>query len=139
MKTFSNGICTSISQIFKDDSGIKIIIHAYNSGYIINGQVDPIKVNIKDTIENNYNKAYTEVRKNHKHLVRVSDKEDLLEYIESFKESPAGRNRMGCLEAWYDPDYAIKETFTKEEIEVMSDNEINNLLRLACNISDGLY
>ena len=33
----------------------------------------------------------------------------------------------------------MKETFTKEEIENMSDREINNLIKLAENIMEALY
>ena len=46
---------------------------------------------------------------------------------------------MGCSENWYSPYYAMKETFTKEEIENMSDREINNLIKLAENIMEALY
>ena len=46
---------------------------------------------------------------------------------------------MGCSENWYDPFYAIKETFDKEEIEDMKALEINNLLKLARNIQEALY
>lgn len=65
-------------------------------------------------------------------------KEKLIERIKNYEKSNA-RNSMGCLEDWYDEAYAMKETFTIEEIENMSETEIQNLLKLANNIQDGLY
>lgn len=49
------------------------------------------------------------------------------------------RNRMGCLENWYNPFWSISQTFTDDELEIMTDNELKNLYKLAENISDGLY
>lgn len=49
------------------------------------------------------------------------------------------RNRMGCLENWYNPFWSIGQTFTDEELERMTDGELKNLYKLAENISDGLY
>ena len=46
---------------------------------------------------------------------------------------------MGCDENWYNPYFAIKESFSLEEIEKMSEREIQNLVKLAGNISEGLY
>ena len=46
---------------------------------------------------------------------------------------------MGCSENWYNSYYAMKETFTREEIESMTDTEIENLIKLADNIAEGLY
>ena len=67
-------------------------------------------------------------------------KQDLLKEIKKCQElQPAKRNIMGCNESWYDYVFAIKETFTLEEIEKMSQIEIDNLIRLASNIQDGLY
>ena len=49
------------------------------------------------------------------------------------------RNSMGCSENWYNPYYAIKMTFSMEEIESMSEKELNNLVKLGDAISEGLY
>lgn len=69
-----------------------------------------------------------------------SDKEKLIEYIENYqKPDKIARNRMGCDESWYDPYYAIKETFSLEEIKEMSEKEIKNLLKLGEEISLALY
>ena len=58
--------------------------------------------------------------------------------IENLKETTS-RNSMGCSENWYDYVYAIKKTFTIEEIQSMDELEIEHLIKLAENISDGLY
>lgn len=65
-------------------------------------------------------------------------KEELLKKIENYEETK-NLNRMGCSENWYDPVYAIKRTFSKEEIINMSQSEIDNLIKLANNISEGLW
>lgn len=49
------------------------------------------------------------------------------------------RNSMGCNESWYDKHYAISRTFTKEQVNAMSDNELANLLKLAEKIQEALY
>lgn len=49
------------------------------------------------------------------------------------------KNRMGCNENWYNPFYAIKETFSQEEINSMSCQEVENLLKLGNAIGEGLY
>lgn len=63
--------------------------------------------------------------------------------LQKIKESRTNkqdaRNRMGCLENWYNPFWSISQTFTDDELEIMTDNELKNLYKLAENISDGLY
>lgn len=66
------------------------------------------------------------------------EKEQLLKDIENLKETK-NKNSMGCSENWYNYVYAIKETFTIEEIQFMDELEIEHLIKLAENISDGLY
>ena len=46
----------------------------------------------------------------------MTEKQKLLEYIDKPVETTA-RNSMGCSENWYNSYYAMKETFTREEIE----------------------
>lgn len=65
-------------------------------------------------------------------------KEDLIKKIKNYKIS-GERNSMGCMEDWYNYVFAFKETFSIEEIENMSQKEIDNLIKLASNIQDGLY
>ena len=65
-------------------------------------------------------------------------KEKLIEYINN-PIITAARNSMGCSENWYNAYYAIKETFSIEEIKAMSNTEIENLMRLADAIGEALY
>ena len=71
-------------------------------------------------------------------MTNQTKKERLLEYLQAPTTTNA-RNSMGCSENWYDPFFAMKETFSRAEIEAMSDDEICRLLKLAQNIADGLY
>lgn len=68
----------------------------------------------------------------------MTEKEKLIDYINNpiFTYS---KNRMGCNENWYNPYYAIKETFSLEVLQSMTDREIENLVNLAYNIAEGLY
>lgn len=63
---------------------------------------------------------------------------EIIDGIERLKPSTA-RNSMGCSESWYDFFYAMRETFTIEEICNMNERECTMLERLATNIQDGLY
>lgn len=68
----------------------------------------------------------------------MTEKENLLKYIDAPVLINA-RNIMGCSENWYDPYFAIMMTFSKEEIIAMPDDVLDDLIKLAKNISDGLY
>ena len=68
----------------------------------------------------------------------MNEKEKLIEYINKPIVTNA-INRMGCSENWYNPYYAIKETFSIDEIQSMSDKEIENLVKLADEIGMALY
>lgn len=68
----------------------------------------------------------------------MSEKEKLMEYINKPITTDA-RNRMGCSENWYNAYYAIKETFSIDEIIHMTDKEIENLVKLADEIGMALY
>ena len=68
----------------------------------------------------------------------MSEKEKLLGYIRNPKTTKAV-NIMGCSENWYDPYFAISQTFSYEEVDAMSEAEIEHLIKLADNIADGLY
>ena len=65
-------------------------------------------------------------------------KEKIIENIKNVKVTTA-RNSMGCSENWYNSFWAISQTFTMEEIEAMTEKELNDLVKLANNIADGLY
>lgn len=66
------------------------------------------------------------------------DAQDVLKGISNLKDTHR-RNIMGCLEDWYDFFYAIRETFTPDEIKGMSQRELELLERLSKNIQEGLY
>lgn len=51
----------------------------------------------------------------------------------------SARNSMGCSENWYNVYFSIKMTFSMDEIENMSENELNNLVKLGNTIAEGLY
>ena len=68
----------------------------------------------------------------------MSEKEKLMEYINKPIITDA-RNRMGCSENWYNAYYAIKETFSIDEIIRMTDKEVENLVTLANEIGMALY
>ena len=70
--------------------------------------------------------------------IRVMTKEEIISNIKNVGTTTA-RNSMGCSENWYNAYYAIKMTFSMEEIEEMSEKELNNLLKLGDAISEGLY
>lgn len=55
------------------------------------------------------------------------------------KNEKIPRNSMGCSEYWYYPEYSICKTFEEYEIRNMSEKEIDNLIKLASTISEGLY
>ena len=63
---------------------------------------------------------------------------ELLEYIKKPVLTIA-RNSMGCDENWYNSYFAIKETFSIEEINSMSDKEVANLVRLGDSMSEAFY
>lgn len=65
-------------------------------------------------------------------------KAKIIENIKNVKVTTA-RNSMGCSENWYNWFWAISQTFTMEEIEAMTEKELNDLVKLANNIADGLY
>ena len=65
-------------------------------------------------------------------------KEEIINGIKNVGTTTA-RNSMGCSENWYNSYYAIKMTFTMEEIESISEKELNNLVKLADNIEENLY
>lgn len=65
-------------------------------------------------------------------------KKDIIEAIKNV-ETKTARNRMGCSENWYNTYWSIKQTFSMDEINEMSEKELNNLLKLGDAISEGLY
>ncbi len=74
---------------------------------------------------------------------KVREDKNMEELKQKIKDSRNGttnaRNSMGCSENWYNSYYAIANTFTDEEIDAMGEKELNNLIKLGDNISEGLY
>ena len=68
----------------------------------------------------------------------LMDKERLIDLIKNYQPTKA-RNSMGCSEGWYDFVFAMKQTFSIEEIENMSQHEIDLLGRLHDATAEGLY
>lgn len=66
------------------------------------------------------------------------NKEEILNAIANYKNTYQ-RNYMGCSEDWYNFVYAMKETFSIEDIENMSEKEITQLYQLHTNVAEGLY
>jgi len=65
-------------------------------------------------------------------------KEEILNAIATVEDICA-RNRMGCSENWYNVYYALKHTFTSDELKAMTEEELNHLVRLGDAIAEGLY
>lgn len=68
----------------------------------------------------------------------MSKAEEILKEYESTNYHIT-HNSMGCDERWYDSVYAVCSTFSREELLNMSDYEVNNLLKLASNMSEAFY
>lgn len=65
-------------------------------------------------------------------------KEQLLELCKNAKPI-LGRNRMGCSESWYNPFYAMQQVFSEGELGAMTEQELNNLYRLADELTRTFY
>ena len=65
-------------------------------------------------------------------------KEEILKNVANVEETNA-QNIMGCSENWYNPYYALRETFGTDKLEEMTEKELNNLITLAMNITEYLY
>jgi len=57
----------------------------------------------------------------------------------AFYDKSLGKNSMGVSENLYDPYYLIKMAFELEELEKMSDKELDNLLKLADYATEIFY
>ena len=66
------------------------------------------------------------------------NRNEIINEIINCKPTP-GHNIMGASESWYNPYYAIQQTFTEDEIKKMSENELNNLITLANKLAEAFY
>lgn len=61
--------------------------------------------------------------------------EQILEQCKNVKPIP-GHNSMGCSESWYVPFFCLQQIFTEGELGVMTEQELNNLYRLADKLTN---
>lgn len=69
-------------------------------------------------------------------------KEEILNKIKEAIKIPnysQGRNSMGASESYYDPDYMVGKCFTEEELNAMSEESLNSLIKLAKFASEVFY
>ena len=71
--------------------------------------------------------------------IRCPDRIALKRYYDGMAYITEGQNRMGCSESWYDPYYAISQTFDADTVDKMEDAELENLIKLAEAIQGALY
>ena len=70
----------------------------------------------------------------------MESKEELIKKILDNKNvTTNARNRMGCSEDWYNPYFAIANTFTEEELKNMELMELLHLKKLANELTRALY
>ena len=67
-----------------------------------------------------------------------TEKTKVIAYIKQPITTDA-RNSMGCSENWYNSYYAISRTFTLEEVQAMSEMEVEHLVKLGDTIAEYLY
>lgn len=62
----------------------------------------------------------------------MTEKEKLIDFIKN-------PEKYITINGWYNAQYAITQTFSVEEIQSMTDKEVDNLIRLANEIQLSLY
>lgn len=72
-------------------------------------------------------------------IIRCPDRVAIKRYYDGMVYIADGKNRMGCSESWYDPYYAITQTFDADTVDKMEDEELSNLIKLAEAIQGALY
>ena len=68
----------------------------------------------------------------------LSEKEKVIEFIKNPVLVP-GHNRIGSNINWHNPYYAIMETFSLQDIILMTTKEVADLVKLARFMGDALY
>ena len=64
---------------------------------------------------------------------------ELIDKYKSLDWSNPAHNLMGCSENWYNPCYAIYNTFSEEKLLEMGEREINDLIELAETMGESFY
>ena len=65
-------------------------------------------------------------------------KEEILEKIKTVGTTD-GRNSMGVSESYYDPYYLAKKCFKIEQLEAMSESELQNIIKMADFATEVFY
>jgi hypothetical protein len=65
-------------------------------------------------------------------------REEILKNIKEV-EPIKGRNSMGASESWYNEYFMISKCFKEEELQNMSEIELNNLIKLANFAAEVFY
>lgn len=65
-------------------------------------------------------------------------KQEIIDKIKNV-ETTSAMNLMGCSENWYNPFYAMRETFGIDKLKAMTEDELNNLVKLANTLSEMFY
>jgi hypothetical protein len=67
-------------------------------------------------------------------------KETILKDIkDSLETKSTARNSMGCSENYYNPNYLVGKCFSEEELNKLTETELNNLIKLGEFASEAFY
>lgn len=69
---------------------------------------------------------------------KALSREELLQKIKEVTPTP-GRNSMGASESWYNAYYMVSKCFTEEELQNMSESELQNVVKVADFAGDVFY
>ena len=71
-------------------------------------------------------------------VLHNTEKEKVMEFIKN-PVLVSGHNRIGSNINWHNPYYAIMETFSLQDIILMTTKEVADLVKLARFMGDALY
>ena len=72
-------------------------------------------------------------------IIRCPDRVAINRYYNNTAKVAEGKNRMGCSESWYDLYYAISQTFTADEVDKMSDDTLDAVVKVVSRVQEALY
>ena len=72
-------------------------------------------------------------------IVRRPHRATLEHYYTNAYQSSGARNRMGCSEDWYDCYYAISSTLHWNEVDNLTDEQLDSLVKVVCAVQEALY
>lgn len=85
----------------------------------------------RNNLEYEFNNRFMYIRKSHRVIIN--------NYYNNLYSTTDALNRMGCSENWYDCYYAVTQTLTPDEVEEMSDVDLDKLIRVVSAVQEGLY